>query len=175
LEVNNLPLVFKLPLFIVLLVGMPILVLKKAPDFIRAYRSSSWPRSEAVISGSGVKKSFSDGETMYEADIEYEYRVADVRYRGDRIRAGKTPTKSWEASRDFAKRFPVGAEMPVYYNPDRPADSYLFVGPDLMHYVDVVLPLCFWLIALLGLRDVWVKTLRPATRKLMERQTGSVQ
>jgi hypothetical protein len=56
------------------------------------------------------------------ASVKYEFSVGSTLFRGDRISIGGRPSEDVGAT---MKRFPAGAEVPVFYDPDEPVWSVL--------------------------------------------------
>jgi hypothetical protein len=104
------------------------LLLVAAFDLRKANRAKTWPTTEGRILDSRLREKKDDEGTSYEVAILYEYFVNGVAHRSDvwRIRAGSSSfTKA--ASQTIA-RYPVGAAVPVYFNPEDPADAMLEPG-----------------------------------------------
>jgi hypothetical protein len=97
----------------------------------KAQVSQSWPSTPGQITDSHVSRSQStdsDGDTTtsYTARVAYTYLVGGETYSGHNIAFGFSPSYSSEAKAQAdAARYPVGSQVPVYYNPDKPADAVL--------------------------------------------------
>jgi hypothetical protein len=55
--------------------------------------------------------------------VTYTYQVAGQQYQSQRIYFGSEVGGS--AMTGVVKKYPVGAQVPVYYNPENPADAVL--------------------------------------------------
>lgn len=86
----------------------------------------NWPSTHGTVTKSRVQ--VSGGEyTTVTPHVEYQYDIGGTMYASTRIRAGDaimTKTTA-ESAYDIVERYPVGAEVVVYYNPDNPAESAL--------------------------------------------------
>jgi hypothetical protein len=112
------------------IVVMPIpaliafLVIKKT---IELRRASKWIASSARITSSGVRveRHRFQGEATQvtnKAAVAYEFSVGSQTFRGQRISIGDNPPDGVEAT---LKRYPVGAVVPVFYDPVFPHESVL--------------------------------------------------
>jgi len=98
------------------------------------WQINSWPTTPGKIESSQLHKAWvRQGTThshrnveVYQPLIRYSYNVQGALLEGDTIgnRATYTEQNSWGPKR-FVSRFPVGATVPVYYNPDSPAEAVL--------------------------------------------------
>jgi hypothetical protein len=91
--------------------------------------AASWPSTRAHIVKSQTRAVHrrSGGEVtqvMTAPDIEYEFRLGDRVVRGTRIGVGEIAD-----TEAVLNHYPVGATVPVYYNPKDPADALLERDP----------------------------------------------
>ena len=104
-----------------------------ALSIYRAYESRGWPGVPGVvvsskvvrISGSRSRRS-GPRRTSRAAAVEYRYVVGDQEHVGRRISFAGTP--AGDGARDVVRRYPRGADVTVYYDPDDPSSSVLEVG-----------------------------------------------
>ncbi|MBM7116281.1 DUF3592 domain-containing protein [Archangium primigenium] len=93
------------------------------------YLSASHPRASGLITHSEV---VSEGEETYTFEVRYTYVVKGLTYESDRYRYA-----AWsggeDRARDFARRFPVGARVPVFHDPESPWEAVLVTGIDGMY------------------------------------------
>jgi hypothetical protein len=96
--------------------------------------STSWPSvSGKIVNSELVVGGDSDDTNRYSASIRYVYEVRGARHMGDRVLfyyrwrfEGRTNDRgSVEA---VVRRYPVGREVPVYYDPRDPSTSVLEPG-----------------------------------------------
>ena len=91
--------------------------------------AASWPSTRARIVKSQTRAVHrrSGGEVTQVTtapDIEYEFRLGDRVVRGTRIGVGEIAD-----TEAVLNHYPVGATVPVYYNPKDPADAILERDP----------------------------------------------
>ena len=110
--------------------------------FLRALEVKSWPTTQGVITRSGFKTKFV-GAINHSAHIEYDFSVDNKRYTSTSVRTRGASSKNKSDIEAVIERFPAGTEVPVYYNPDDPSESYLEVGVDIINYVIIISPLVF--------------------------------
>lgn len=97
--------------------------------------SESWPSTTGTITLSKMRSKTSGGGkpskrvsiTTYETEFEYAYTVDGVDYVGSRVSPFRFQGSKESALEAIAK-YPKGAEVPVYYNPERPSRSFLEPG-----------------------------------------------
>ena len=122
----------------------------------QANAARHWPHTQGRIvlaevreTAVRVRSSTSTGRyrmaTRYAPRIVYEYEMAGLYYQGERLWMGPAvvSSESDEAAREVA-RYPLGSEVPVYYNPSNPAEATLH--PRIGWGVRML-----WLAALIGL------------------------
>jgi hypothetical protein len=100
-----------------------------ALSFLGAYyvyhgiSSTQWPSVEGRIVYSHAR-----GGQHPETLLWYEYYVQNRRYLASNYRNGGNFTPSLAGAEAAAKRYPVGAVVPVFYNPGDPQDALLEPG-----------------------------------------------
>jgi hypothetical protein len=87
-------------------------------------RSNDWPTAVGQILASTInyRRRSGGGHTPYPL-VMYTYQVEGRQYQSQRIYFGGAIGGS--AMMGVVKKYPVGAEVPVYYNPQNPADAVL--------------------------------------------------
>jgi len=110
--------------------------------FLKAKEVENWPTTPGTITRSELTSQF-HGSTTHEAQIEYEYQVGEKNYKSNQVRTRGTATKYRSDVAPLVEKFPVGQEVPVYYNPGDPSDAYLETGVDFVNYIIIVSPLLF--------------------------------
>ena len=89
--------------------------------------AQAWPSTEGLILVSEVRDE--GGENGWRAHVSYRYEVGGRLYESSRIAvAVEYGRESLHAHQELAARFPVGAQVTVYYNPRNPADAGLIKG-----------------------------------------------
>jgi hypothetical protein len=94
-------------------------------DLRKANRARAWPTTKAKVLSSGLREESGSEGTTYAVAILYEYSVNGVTHRSDvwHVRGGSSSFK--RAATDMVERYPVGAVVAVYFNPENPADAML--------------------------------------------------
>ncbi|MBC7768539.1 MAG: DUF3592 domain-containing protein [Phycisphaerales bacterium] len=93
-------------------------------------RAEQFPSVTGVITQNEIEITpSSKGGSNYAARLHFAYSVDGRAYVGDRHRYGGY-TASAEHAESLASRYPVGAPVIVYFNPDDPADAILSPGVD---------------------------------------------
>jgi hypothetical protein len=88
--------------------------------------AQNWPSTHGTVLKSRTQ--VSGGEyTTVSAYVEYQYEINGTLYASTRIRAGDAimTKNTTQEVYDTVDRYPVGAEVVVYYNPANPAESAL--------------------------------------------------
>jgi hypothetical protein len=116
------------PLFFVILGLVLLFIFFRNLAKVRA--SQGWPAVQGTVIESWVRRSQStdsDGSVShsYYPEIRYLYQVMGSEYQGDKIAFGpKTGGSRSRAEKAIAK-YPAGANVMVYYQPDKPAKAVL--------------------------------------------------
>lgn len=61
----------------------------------------------------------------YFPNVVYQYTVDGIEYENDRFYDEEIKINKVEKIQEVVARYPVGMNVPVYYNPNNPPDSYL--------------------------------------------------
>src|SRR6185312_9853983 len=111
---------------ILVLIGFPGLILFAVIyKYMEVKQASRWPSvpGRIVVSTSESREvsrgdaSSNDTELRNFAQIEYEYTIANRKYRGSRVSIGEN-MGNFEVAETIA-RYPVGKAVTVYYNPNK--------------------------------------------------------
>lgn len=90
---------------------------------VKGRRTLRWPSTEGAIEESRL---VSDTDDLF-PHILFSYRVGVQTYRRELgFPGGTSPTPEFAAS--YVKKFPVGARVRVFYNPERPDQATLEPG-----------------------------------------------
>jgi len=115
-----------------IIIAIPIviagLILRKATQLRYA---ASWPSTRARIVKSAPRTvhrrhAGEVSQVTNVPDIEYEFSLGDRRVRGSRIGLGEVSD-----TEEALKRYPVGATVPVYYDPKDPQQAVLQRDPPI--------------------------------------------
>jgi hypothetical protein len=136
--------------FFAFAIGKPILDDAKA--------SRDWPSVPGVITRSAVATKNSGGKTRYRYDVVYRYQVegreltcSNVFFGDDVFFGGDVSSRSSDTAYKVTKRYPEGAEVAVYYEPEDPASAVLEPGARWQSYVLFVIGLVFLIVGVLSL------------------------
>src|SRR5262245_42928367 len=95
-------------------------------NLFRQVRAKSFPQTTGTITRSEVTRHRgSKGGTTYGVRIEYDYGVEGTAFHGDRYRYGSGSSSDSQWAYEAVQNNPVGAFVPVFYNPQRPDESLL--------------------------------------------------
>ena len=90
-------------------------------------QAQGWPATKGLILSSEVRNAHD--ENGWYATIIYRYEVSGRAYESSRIAvAVEHGDQSFQTQQQLAARFPVGAEVLVYYDPENPTDAALIKG-----------------------------------------------
>ncbi len=94
-----------------------------------AVETSKWPAADGVVVRSDVEyRRDNDGGSSYFAVIEYEYAVEGRDYRSDRVSFFEYGSSNSGHARGVARKYPQGAAVTVYYDPDDIGSAVLEKG-----------------------------------------------
>jgi hypothetical protein len=84
---------------------------------------SQWPSTMGTVMMSTIEqRSSEDGYTDYPV-VEYSYQVGGQSYQNMKLAPG--PDVGGTGARKVVARYPVGAQVMVFYNPQNPSDAVL--------------------------------------------------
>lgn len=95
-----------------------------AIDILEASRAKNWPVTQGVVL---VSEARMDPRGRYLPSLRYRYTVAGRVYVGQRIAIGPQVLGGKERAAFLAALYPVGKNIPVFFNPERPDESALAV------------------------------------------------
>ncbi|OJT19457.1 hypothetical protein BO221_34280 [Archangium sp. Cb G35] len=139
-------------LLILPLVMAPVLVLDGwiLHTLARQSLSAFHPSASGTITHSEVVRD----EDSYGFEARYAYEVGGRAYEGSRYRHGAWSSSNRGRVEDLARRFPVGASVPVFYDPESPGDGVLITGVDGMYLFLLMFMTPFNMVMLMGVRHV---------------------
>jgi hypothetical protein len=119
-------------IFILAFAGAGVFLLVKSfKDRKKAEASQGWPTTQGQIIAARISESTStdsdgDRSTSYSPAVEYTYNVAGQEYKGNKVAFGFTQGYGRYAKAQAAlARYPLGAQVTVFYDPANPADAVL--------------------------------------------------
>ncbi len=107
-----------------------VLIIKAIRDRKKAEASTSWPSTVGTITESTIEESYSrdeDGhrETHFKPVVKYNYQVVGSTFTGDQIAFGGGSTGHYKSAQQTIANYPVGTQVTVYYNPEKPEEVVL--------------------------------------------------
>jgi hypothetical protein len=124
---------------------------------LKSRRARRWPTAQGTIVDSRVREvRDSDGDVASEAYILYEYSVNGVKLRSDVWRLGVGRSSFTGFARRAVAKYPIGAPVMVYFNPDKPTDAMLETGNASL--VFLVFGLAFFLGAANAVIDILTRS-----------------
>ncbi|MBC2715123.1 MAG: DUF3592 domain-containing protein [Desulfobacteraceae bacterium] len=98
-------------------------------------KSISWPAAKGKITYSHAASRRVENSYEYHPSVKYTYSVDRRSYTGKRITASDVYQKTLSGAKDILKKYPVGGEVSVYYDPADPGTSLLETGMKKNVYV----------------------------------------
>ncbi|WP_116105896.1 hypothetical protein [Lewinella sp. IMCC34191] len=127
-------------------------IVRRAVQEANRQRVLTWPRAVASLEAGEDKLAGSDanhlGETIfYEAALErpYVFYARGKRYTGSRL-APRLDKMNADEAKIFLKGLSQHRKYEVYFNPNRPEESYLTIGKPILGYGKVYLFLIYGLL-----------------------------
>ena len=114
--------------------GIGFFILRKAIGNRRmAEAAAQWPTTDGTVISTDVVKRVSKSENAFDyfvPQIRYEYETNGIRRQGDviRIGLGDMGYPEEKEAREHVARYPVGATIPVRYDPQDPEHAVLEIG-----------------------------------------------
>lgn len=141
-------------LALIFLIVFPFALYSAWKNVQRAKASVSWPTTTGRITGSGIKKVLFRRQPL----ITYSYSVNGAAYTSQRVSfAGGYKPKEVDP---VLARYPVGSEVTVAHDPQKPAEATLETGANKQVTAQVrILWICFILVIAVNLLSSYVKTL----------------
>lgn len=88
--------------------------------------SPHWPTAAGTIVDSRVHTFRNKGRDYHTARVGYTYQAGGKEHRSQRITWGGNPySRQPDEAQATLARYPVGATVPVHYNPQKPEESVL--------------------------------------------------
>lgn len=131
--------------------------------------SESWSKTAGRVIASGTLPGTGPFSSITNyADVTYTYSVSERQFTGHNLRWGSNYRLSLASAREEAGRYPVGAEVTVYYDPDSPKMAVLEPGFNRHFVFDLVGGLL-----LIGLAFVAMNTAFAYAAKILMRHDSS--
>jgi Protein of unknown function (DUF3592) len=117
-------------------------------SFVNQIRASHFASTTGVITHSETTTEHGSHGSTTGVDIRYHYEVNGRPFEGTRYRylEGSSSDSKW--AKDAVRRYSMGAEAPVFYNPKNPSESLLSPGLDGSDFMWIIFLTPFTLIML---------------------------
>ncbi len=90
--------------------------------------SASWPSVKGKITYAHARPKKVKTGHEYLPSVKYTYTVNGRSYTGTRITASDLYQKTLGGAKDILRKYPVGGEVSIYYNPADQGNSLLEIG-----------------------------------------------
>jgi hypothetical protein len=116
-----------------------------------ARASTSWPTVQGGITSSEVTvSSDSEGADSYSPEVTYRFQIDGQIFASSQIKFGENSYGSRRKAQEIVNQYPVGKQVMVYYEPERPTNAVLEPGVSAGSYLVLGLGLFFTAIGLIG-------------------------
>lgn len=115
--------------------GGIIFVLAGIDIYQKEVATESWPQTQGVVISSDISSRSSEDSTMYEAVINYQYKVNGINYTSNGVSYGDISSSDRNHAQNIVDKYYVGKIVTVYYNPINPSDAVLEPGPTWFTYI----------------------------------------
>jgi hypothetical protein len=87
-------------------------------------QAASWPSTMGTVTLSRIQmRSSGEGGTTAYPLVQYAYQVMGQPYEGGKVMPG--PDVGGSGAHKVVARYPAGAQVMVYYNPEKPSEALL--------------------------------------------------
>jgi len=115
-----------------------------------ARASAAWPTADGVVTRSQVSHSTdAEGGDSYQPQVTYKYSANNLSYENDTIKFGENSYSSRKKADEIAATYPIGKNVTVYYDPEKPDRSVLEPGVSGGSYIVIGIGVFFILITLI--------------------------
>ncbi|MFH2052469.1 MAG: DUF3592 domain-containing protein [bacterium] len=90
--------------------------------------SEGWPTVTGTIISSRTQTRQTDGKNEYMPSLSYSYTVEGRNLVGSRITASEVYQKNRQSAEEIVRRYAVGTEVQVHYDPEAPERAVLEPG-----------------------------------------------
>ncbi len=95
----------------------------------KSQQAQTWSQVHGEVLTSEVKLSPRNSKPRFRAAVLYRYTVNDETYENDTLFLGGRVATFKSKAEEIARKYPVGHQPTVYYDPSNPVDSYLLNQP----------------------------------------------
>jgi hypothetical protein len=93
-----------------------------------ALQSVEWPQVPGVVLSSEIESTRQKGKLKYWAAVSYEFEVKGEKYSGSTISFDSHRSSQRHDFEKVIAKYPVGKEVPVYYDANKPENNVLQPG-----------------------------------------------
>jgi len=134
------------------------------PPLKYGYESKSWPKTSGIITQSEVNSWMKDGNSQYEARLNYSYTVNGKKYNSSKLNTGGTYSgSSMSKAKELVAEYPTGKTVDVYHDPEVPDSAALKPGIPGKDIAVATFSLLFFFIGLFVLLGI-IKPQRSTTQ-----------
>ena len=145
-----------------LVIGIVLIVIS-VKDKKKAEASGAWPSTTGTVVESTIKEHSSydtddhTQRTTFSPYVKYTYTVMGTAYESHKMSFGAARSGSYKFAQELITAYPAGSSVPVYYDPNNPADAVLMRKSGsskvmlILGIVFVVISLCIGGIGVIGL------------------------
>jgi hypothetical protein len=123
---------------------------KGGRDLQWAQASPNWPTVTGIVEHSQVAESVDKGKKSYYADVVYRYEVQGTAHQAKQIAFGDYRSSDPAPYQEIISRYPVGANVKIYYQPDVPEVAVLEPGVSRQAYIIPGFGIALSLIGIVG-------------------------
>ena len=91
-------------------------------------KSVTWPAVKGKMTHARAVPTTVNKQQEYQLSVKYRYTVDGKSYTGERVTVSDNYQKTRSLANEVLKKYPVGGEVSVYYNPANPGSSVLKTG-----------------------------------------------
>ncbi|CCQ90765.1 conserved hypothetical protein [Nitrospina gracilis 3/211] len=109
----------------------------------KAESARFWPVATGKVQRSSIKLErgggYQSSNSTYRADVRYRYRVGGRSYSNNKILIGGQLQMGFRSrAEEHCRRYPVGTEVEVLYNPDNPQEACLEAREETSGFLQLV-------------------------------------
>jgi hypothetical protein len=105
-----------------------------------ARASATWPTAAGVVTSSEVDHSTdAEGGDSYSPEVDYQYQVDGQTITNNQIKFGENSYSSRRKAEEIAANYPLGQQVTVYYEPERPTNAVLEPGVSAGSYIVITI------------------------------------
>ena len=139
-------------IFLVVGIGVSILGVQTTQKSIA---SDNWPQTQGTIITSDIethKTHTKHGYSYtYGPEIVYTYSVNGQSYTANKVSYSTGSSSDVSYAQKIVNTYPVGTQIPVFYNPENPTEAVLEPGSNTMTYFPIIFGIVFIAVGIGGI------------------------